>query len=70
MRADLIAHGSAEQQERYLGRLLRGDDVWCQLFSEPAPVRPRGSATTADRDGDEWVVNGQKVWTTLGPVAD
>jgi alkylation response protein AidB-like acyl-CoA dehydrogenase len=67
----VIAHGSADQQERYLARLLRADDVWCQLFSEPASGSDLAALrTTAVRDGDEWVVNGQKVWTTLAHVAD
>jgi alkylation response protein AidB-like acyl-CoA dehydrogenase len=67
----VIAHGSAEQQERYLPRLLRADDVWCQLFSEPASGSDLAALrTTAVRDGDEWIVNGQKVWTTLAHVAD
>jgi alkylation response protein AidB-like acyl-CoA dehydrogenase len=67
----VIAHGSDDQKERYLARLLRADDVWCQLFSEPASGSDLAALrTTAVRDGDEWVVNGQKVWTTLAHVAD
>jgi alkylation response protein AidB-like acyl-CoA dehydrogenase len=67
----VIAHGSADQQERYLSRLLRADDVWCQLFSEPASGSDLAALrTTAVRDGDDWIVNGQKVWTTLAHVAD
>ncbi|MGY1661709.1 acyl-CoA dehydrogenase family protein [Geodermatophilus sp. SYSU D00705] len=67
----VIAHGSEEQKRRYLARLLRADDVWCQLFSEPASGSDLAALrTTAVRDGDEWVVTGQKVWTTLAHVAD
>jgi alkylation response protein AidB-like acyl-CoA dehydrogenase len=67
----VIAHGSADQKERYLARLLRADDVWCQLFSEPASGSDLAALrTTAVRDGEDWVVNGQKVWTTLAHVAD
>ena len=67
----VIAHGSQDQRDRYLARLLRADDVWCQLFSEPASGSDLAALrTTAVRDGDDWVVNGQKVWTTLAHVAD
>ncbi|NEK59863.1 acyl-CoA dehydrogenase [Geodermatophilus sabuli] len=67
----VIAHGSQDQRDRYLSRLLRADDVWCQLFSEPASGSDLAALrTTAVRDGADWVVNGQKVWTTLAHVAD
>jgi alkylation response protein AidB-like acyl-CoA dehydrogenase len=67
----VIAHGSEDQKRRYLARLLRADDVWCQLFSEPAAGSDLAALrTTAVRDGDDWVVTGQKVWTTLAHVAD
>lgn len=67
----VIAHGSQDQRDRYLARLLRADDVWCQLFSEPASGSDLAALrTTAVRDGEDWVVNGQKVWTTLAHVAD
>lgn len=67
----IIAHGSRHQQERYLTRLLRANDLWCQLFSEPAAGSDLAALRTrALRDGDGWRVTGQKVWTTLAHVAD
>ncbi|HET9072852.1 MAG TPA: acyl-CoA dehydrogenase family protein [Acidimicrobiales bacterium] len=66
----LLAHGSDAQQRHYLRPLFTGEHIWCQLFSEPgAGSDVAGLATRAVRDGDEWVVNGQKVWTTLAHQA-
>jgi alkylation response protein AidB-like acyl-CoA dehydrogenase len=66
----VMAHGTEAQKRRYLRPLFTGEEVWCQLFSEPgAGSDVAGLSTRAIRDGDEWVVNGQKVWTTLAHLS-
>ncbi|HEX5194036.1 MAG TPA: acyl-CoA dehydrogenase family protein [Solirubrobacteraceae bacterium] len=67
----LIAHGSEEQKSRYLGPLLHGDEVWCQLFSEPAAGSDLAAIQTRARQDDAgtFTINGQKVWTTNAQFA-
>jgi alkylation response protein AidB-like acyl-CoA dehydrogenase len=67
----IIAWGTDEQKQRYLQPLLEGTEVWCQGFSEPGSGSDMGAAKTrAVLDGDEWVVNGQKVWSSWAHIAD
>jgi alkylation response protein AidB-like acyl-CoA dehydrogenase len=67
----VVTNGSDEVRNRLLRRMFTGEDAWCQLFSEPgAGSDLAGLATRAVRDGDEWVINGQKVWNTLAHMAD
>jgi alkylation response protein AidB-like acyl-CoA dehydrogenase len=66
----IIAHGTEAQKERYLRDILTGEAIWCQLFSEPGAGSDLASlATRAVRDGEGWVINGQKVWTTLAQMS-
>ena len=66
----LDAHATNEQKKRWLRPMFTTEEIWCQLFSEPgAGSDVAGLSTRAVRDGEEWVVNGQKVWTTLAQIA-
>jgi alkylation response protein AidB-like acyl-CoA dehydrogenase len=67
----VVTHGSDDLRTRLLRRMFTGEDSWCQLFSEPgAGSDLAGLACKAVRDGDEWVITGQKVWNTLAHIAD
>jgi alkylation response protein AidB-like acyl-CoA dehydrogenase len=66
----VVAHGTDEQKRRYLRPLFTAEEIWCQLFSEPGSGSDVASLSTrAVRDGEEWVLNGQKVWTTLAHLS-
>ncbi len=67
----VIAFGSDEHKKRYVEKALKGEEIWCQLFSEPAAGSDvAGLKTKAVKDGDEWVINGQKVWTSGAHYSD
>ncbi|WP_373490339.1 acyl-CoA dehydrogenase family protein [Parasphingorhabdus sp.] len=67
----VIAFGSDEHKQRYVQKALKGEEVWCQLFSEPAAGSDvAGLKTKAVKDGDDWVINGQKVWTSGAHYSD
>ena len=66
----LVARGTREQQERFLRPIFTAEEIWCQLFSEPgAGSDAAGLATSAVRDGDQWIVNGSKIWTSMAHKA-
>jgi alkylation response protein AidB-like acyl-CoA dehydrogenase len=67
----MIAYAKPEQLERYVGPALRGEEIWCQLFSEPSGGSDVAALRTrAERDGDDWVINGSKIWTSGGHLSD
>ncbi len=68
---DILAHGQEWQKKRFIPKILSGEESWCELFSEPnAGSDIANIQTTAVKDGDEWVVNGQKIWTSMWEFAD
>ncbi len=67
----VMTHGTPEQKELWIPKLLSGEEIWCQLFSEPSAGSDlAGLRATAVRDGDDWIVNGQKIWTTGAQFCD
>jgi alkylation response protein AidB-like acyl-CoA dehydrogenase len=66
----VLTYGSAELHAKHLRRIFTGEDIWCQMFSEPSHGSDvAGLSSRAERDGDEWVVNGQKVWTSVAHMS-
>ena len=67
----ILTHGTDAQKERWIPDMITGDQIWCQLFSEPSAGSDlAGLRSTAVKDGDDWVVNGQKIWTTGAHFCD
>ncbi|UCH51039.1 MAG: acyl-CoA dehydrogenase family protein [Chloroflexota bacterium] len=67
----IMAHGEEWQKERFIPKILSGEESWCELFSEPnAGSDVANIQTTAVKEGDEWVVNGQKIWTSMWEFSD
>lgn len=67
----LLRHGSDAQRARYVAAAIRGDEIWCQLFSEPAGGSDVAAArTTAKRSGEDWLIQGQKIWTSGAHFSD
>jgi alkylation response protein AidB-like acyl-CoA dehydrogenase len=69
--ATILEHGTDEQKKRFLRPSMTGEEAWCQLFSEPGSGSDAaGAVTRADRQGDHWLINGQKLWTSGAQKAD
>ncbi len=67
----VMAYGSESDKRRYLPKIASGEEIWCQLFSEPAGGSDvAGLRTRAERDGDHWIINGQKIWTSGAHYSD
>src|SRR5450432_1955679 len=67
----VMAYGSEDDKRRYLPKIASGEEIWCQLFSEPAGGSDvAGLRTRAERDGDHWIINGQKIWTSGAHYSD
>ncbi len=67
----VLNHGTEEMHEKHLRKIFTGEDIWCQMFSEPTHGSDvAGIPSRGIKDGDEWIVNGQKVWTTLAHVSN
>ena len=67
----MMTYAKPEQLDRYVRPALRGEEVWCQLFSEPAGGSDLAALRTrAERDGDDWIINGQKIWTSGAHLSD
>ena len=67
----MMQYSTEEQKNRYLAPMAEGKEIWCQLFSEPAAGSDvAGLRSKAEKDGDDWIINGQKVWTSGAHYSD
>lgn len=66
----LMSHATEEQKQRFIPKIASGEDMWCQFFSEPSGGSDlAGLRTKAEKDGDDWIINGQKIWTSLAHLS-